>query len=211
MKKFFTSFLFLILFSSLIFGQSNTQSEKIFLIKTSLGDIKIKLFNDTPLHRDQFIKLVKAGYYNGTIFNSVVNQFKIQGGASNKGEKEVAYTIPSEIDAKHFNKRGALAEANPNQANASKVSFGWQFYIVQGRKYTDAELDAIAKRVNRTFTAEEREAYKTTGGAPHLDGSYTVFGEVVEGFDVIDKIAAVKTGAANKPVEDISITIIEVK
>ena len=211
MKKFLTSYLLFILLGGLIFGQSNTQSEKIFLIKTSLGNIKIKLYNDTPLHSGNFSKLVKDGYYNGTIFNSVINQFKIQGGAAKDGAKDVANTVPAEINAKYFNKRGALAAANTNQLNATTGTYGWQFYIVQGRKFTDNELDAIEKRINRKFTTEERDAYKTVGGAPFLDCTYTIFGEVTEGLDVVDKIAAVKTGTANKPLEDITITIEEVK
>ena len=212
MKKILNSLLILVVICEVSFGQSSTQTEAVYLLKTSLGNIKIKLYNETPGHRDNFAKLVKGGFYNGSIFHRVINQFMIQGGGAKNGTEDVGYTIPAEINSKFMHKKGALAAARmPDQVNPNKESSGSQFYIVQGRKFTDAELDELEKRLNRKFTAEEREAYKTVGGTPHLDGAYTIFGEVIDGMDVIDKIAAVKTGAANKPVEDIKMEIVEVK
>ena len=212
MKKFITSFIFLIAFCGAIFAQSTTQNEPVYLIKTSFGNMKIKLFNETPKHRDNFIKLVKEGFFNGSVFHRVINQFMIQGGGAKNGTEDVGYTIPAEIKTNLLHKKGALAAARmPDQINPNKESSGSQFYIVQGRIYGDTELDAIEQRLNIKFSAEQREAYKTFGGTPHLDGAYTIFGEVIEGIDVIDKIAAVKTAAGDKPLEDIKMTIEEVK
>jgi cyclophilin family peptidyl-prolyl cis-trans isomerase len=212
MKKNLTSLLFLIVFSGAIFGQTNTQTEPVFLINTSLGDIKVKLYNETPKHRDNFIKLVKEGFYNGSIFHRVINQFMIQGGGAKNGTEDVGYTIPAEFNPKFIHKKGALAAARmPDQINPNKESSGSQFYIVQGKKLSDNEMNGIELRTNKKFTSEERDVYKTIGGTPHLDGSYTIFGEVIEGMDVIDKIAAIKTGPGDKPIEDIKMTIVEVK
>jgi cyclophilin family peptidyl-prolyl cis-trans isomerase len=212
MKKILTSLLILMVFCSVSFGQTSTQSEPVFLIKTSLGDIKVKLYNETPKHRDNFMKLVKEGFYDGSIFHRVINQFMIQGGGSKNGTADIGYTLPAEINPKFFHKKGALAAARmPDQINPNKESSGSQFYIVQGIKLTDAELDAIETRTNKKFTSEQREVYKNIGGTPHLDGAYTIFGEVIEGMDVIDKIASVRTAAGDKPLEDIKMTIVEVK
>jgi cyclophilin family peptidyl-prolyl cis-trans isomerase len=212
MKKILTSLVILIAFSGIIFAQTSTQTEPVYLIKTSVGNIKIKLYNETPLHRDNFMKLVKEGFYNGSIFHRVINQFMIQGGGAQGGTQDVGYTIPAEIKTNLLHKKGALAAARmPDQMNPEKASSGSQFYIVQGKKYGDSELDAMEMRLNRKFTTEEREVYKNIGGTPHLDGAYTIFGEVIEGLDVIDKIAAVKTAAGDKPLEDIKMTIEEVK
>lgn len=212
MKKIIFPFLFIVLFSGLIYAQTETQPEVKFLIKTSYGDIKIKLYNETPKHRDNFIKLVKDGFYNGSIFHRVINNFMIQGGGAAGGNKDVGYTVPAEFVSKYFHKKGALAAARmPDNINPNKESSGSQFYIVQGKVYTDDELNSFEQRLNKKFTTEERKAYKTVGGTPFLDGSYTVFGEVIDGIGVIDKIAAVKTGNGDKPVEDIKMTIEEVK
>jgi cyclophilin family peptidyl-prolyl cis-trans isomerase len=212
MKKILTSLLILNIFCSVIFGQISTQTEPVYLIKTSLGDMKIKLFNETPKHRDNFVKLVKEGFYNGSIFHRVINQFMIQGGGAKNGTEDVGYTIPAEFNSKFIHTKGALAAARmPDQINPEKASSGSQFYIVQGKKLSDNEIDGIELRTNKKFTPEEREAYKTIGGTPHLDGAYTIFGVVIEGLDVIDKIAAAKTGAGDKPIEDIKMTIVEIK
>jgi peptidyl-prolyl cis-trans isomerase B (cyclophilin B) len=186
--------------------------ETICLIKTSMGDIKIKLYNDTPLHRDNFIKVIKSGWYDGSIFHRVIDGFMIQGGWNKEGKEDPGYTVKAEILDDHFHFKGALAAARmPDNINPEKESSGSQFYLVQGKKFTDAELDVIQQRTGHTFTAEQRNVYKTIGGTPHLDGSYTVFGEVIEGLDVIDKIAAVATGNGNRPKQDVtfSISIIE--
>ena len=213
MKKFFVLFLGLFLLSAISFSQNETQTpESKFLLKTNYGDITLKLYNDTPKHRDNFKKLVQDGIYNGSIFHRVINHFMIQGGGAKGGTEDVGYTVPAEILPKYFHKFGALAAARmPDYVNPNKESSGSQFYIVQGKVYTDAELDSFEQRLNKKFTAEEREAYKTIGGTPHLDGSYTVFGEVTDGFDVINKIASVKTKAGDKPETDVTMTIIEIK
>ena len=177
-----------------------------------MGDITIKLYNDTPQHRDNFVKLVKEGFYNGSIFHRVINKFMIQGGGAKSGTADVGYTVPAEILPQYFHKFGALAAARiGDQFNPQRASSGSQFYIVQGNVYNDAQLNSFEQSMNKKFTAEEREAYKTVGGTPHLDGAYTVFGEVTEGFDVINKIAAVKTQPGDKPVEDVTMEIIEIK
>ncbi len=184
------------------------QPELKFLIKTSMGDIKIKLYNDTPKHRDNFKKLVQEGWYNGSIFHRVINQFMIQGGWNAKKKEDPGYTIPAEINDEHFHYKGVLAAARmPDNINPDKESSGSQFYIVQGRVFNDSELDIIQQRSGHTFTQAQREVYKTIGGTPHLDGSYTAFGEVYEGLDVVDKIAAVKTGGGDKPVQDVVFSI----
>jgi len=187
------------------------------VISTSYGDMKIRLYNETPLHRDNFIKLVKEGYYDGTLFHRVINKFMIQGGDPNSkdakpdamlGNGGPSYTIPAEFNAKYFHKKGVLAAAREgDNVNPLKASSGSQFYIVQGKVFTDAELDAIAARTGHVFSKEIRDIYKSIGGAPHLDGSYTVFGEVYEGLDVIDKIAEAKTAIGDRPVQDIKMTI----
>jgi peptidyl-prolyl cis-trans isomerase B (cyclophilin B) len=204
MKKILLPFI-LILF---IFSSVSAQNDSIFTISTKFGNIKIKLYSDTPQHKANFIKLVKEGFYNGSIFHRVIKTFMIQGGGAAGGTADVGYTVPAEILPKYFHKKGALAAARmPDQINPTKASSGSQFYLVQGKVYTDAELDNIEKSLNRKFSAEQRKLYKTIGGTPFLDGNYTVFGEVIQGLDVIDKIAAVITGAADKPLEDVTMTI----
>jgi peptidyl-prolyl cis-trans isomerase B (cyclophilin B) len=188
-----------------------------FLIKTSMGNIKVKLYNDTPNHHDNFLKLVNSGWYNSSIFHRVINTFMIQGGgkfnvADSSYTEDNGSTIPAEILQNHIHFKGALAAARlPDQVNPQKASSGCQFYIVQGQKLTDAQLDAAQKSNGRTYTSKEREVYKTIGGTPHLDGGYTVFGEVYEGLDVVDKIAAVGTGAANRPVKNVTFSISQIK
>jgi cyclophilin family peptidyl-prolyl cis-trans isomerase len=212
MKKIIATLIFLVFLCGFNYSQTGTQSNPVFLIKTSFGDIKVKLYNETSKHRDNFIKLVKEGFYDGSIFHRVINQFMIQGGGAKNGTADVGYTIPAEFNSMFFHKKGALAAARmPDQINPNKESSGSQFYIVHGRIFTDEELNSIESRTNKKFTAEQRDAYKSIGGAPHLDGDYTIFGEVIEGLYVIDKIAAVKTGAGDKPLEDIKMTIVEVK
>ncbi len=192
-----------------------TDSVKKVCISTNYGDIKIKLYNETPQHRDNFIKLVKTSYLNGTLFHRVIKNFMIQGGDPDSknadstailGNGGPAYTIPAEILVpKYFHKKGALGAARDN--NPAKASSGSQFYIVQGKIYTEQELAAFSQRTGKIFSKEQIDAYKTIGGTPHLDGDYTVFGEVYEGLDVVDKIAAVKTGANDRPLKDIKMTV----
>lgn len=189
--------------------QAMTQEKTTkFVIHTDYGDIKGYLFNDTPQHRDNFIKLVNEGWYDSSVFHRVIQNFMIQGGQSSSGQMDPGYRIPAEILPNHFHKKGALAAARqPDQVNPEKKSSGSQFYIVQGQVFNDATLDMMAQRFNKTYTEEQRKAYTTVGGAPHLDGDYTVFGQIADGFDVIDKIAAVKTAPGDRPVKDVVMTI----
>ena len=250
----------------------NTNSDKRMNveIKTSLGDIVVSLYNETPKHRDNFIKLVKEGYYDGVLFHRVIKNFMVQTGDGNSktakqddvlGAGDPGYTIDAEIVyPKFFHKRGALAAARTgDEVNPERRSSGSQFYIVTGEKYTTSQLASMEKNLvnmkkNSIFsklvnerrqeimkmqqgdslglkelehelvalteaeyskdpavlTPEQREAYTTVGGTPHLDGSYTVFGEVVKGMDVVDKIQNVKTGRNDRPVEDVRIISMKV-
>ena len=184
------------------------EKETLVLIKTSLGDITVKLYNDTPLHRDNFIKLINEGWYNNSPFHRVINNFMIQGGHNEDGRVDPGYTIPAEFRSNHIHKKGALAAARQgDHVNPKKASSGCQFYIVQGQVLTDAHIQMYQQRMGLTFTKEQIEAYTTVGGTPHLDGEYTVFGEVVEGLEIIDKIAKVKTGYMDVPVEAVTMTI----
>lgn len=186
----------------------NNQPEKLIVIHTKFGDITAVLFNDTPKHRDNFIKLIKEGWFNGSPFHRVIKGFMIQGGGNKDGRDDPGYTIPAEILPNHFHQKGALAAARMgDQVNPEKRSSGSQFYIVQGERVTDAYLDTVTAHTGHKFTPEEREVYKTIGGTPHLDGGYTVFGQVLDGFDVIDKIASVKTGPGDKPLDPVTMTI----
>jgi peptidyl-prolyl cis-trans isomerase B (cyclophilin B) len=185
--------------------------KKDVLMQTNYGDIILRLSDSTPLHRDNFLKLVKVGFYDSLLFHRVIQDFMIQGGDPNSkqakagqplGNGGVGYRVPAEFRTSLFHKKGVIAAARDN--NPEKASSGCQFYIVQGRVFTDAGLDSVETfRLNgRKIPAAHREIYKTTGGSPHLDQTYTVFGEVVKGLDVVDRIAAVKTGQQDRPVED---------
>lgn len=196
-----------------VWGQ---EAETLIVIDTDKGKIKVKLYNDTPLHRDNFIKHVKENRYDGLLFHRVIKQFMIQGGDINSkdapidkhlGDGDLGYTIPAEIVyPKHFHKRGALCAArNNDDVNPEKASSATQFYIVTGKFFTDMELDKIEKKEGITFTPEEREAYMLEGGAPHLDRNYTVFGEVVKGMKVVDKIQFEETNADDRPLKNIKI------
>ena len=241
-------------------------------ISTSLGDITVKLYDETPLHRDNFLKLVKEGYYNGTIFHRVIKDFMIQGGDPDSRDPQPGahygtggpdYTIPAEILPNLFHKRGALAAARQgDEVNPERKSSGSQFYIAWGKVYNQGQLGQLAKqlevqaqqqilnrlamehraeimrlRKNRDqeglmelqndliaqtkaiakeqgvvgLTDEQKEAYTTVGGVPHLDGQYTVFGEVTEGLEIVGKIQEVATLAGDRPKEDIimQMTIVE--
>jgi peptidyl-prolyl cis-trans isomerase B (cyclophilin B) len=186
------------------------------VIETSLGKMVLELYDDTPLHCDNFIKLVNEGFYNGQLFHRVINNFMIQAGDSDsKNAQPVArlgsggktYTVPAEFIPEYYHKKGALAAARQgDNVNPQKASSGSQFYIVQGKKYNDAELDAFEQRgLHIPFTPEQRDTYKTKGGSPHLDYSYTVFGEVIEGLSVIDIIAAQPTDENSRPIADVKI------
>jgi peptidyl-prolyl cis-trans isomerase B (cyclophilin B) len=187
------------------------------LITTDLGDITIELFNETPLHRDNFIKLVNEGFYDGTIFHRVIQDFMIQGGDPDSRNAEPGvplgmggpgYTLPAEFVQGLFHEKGVLSAARMgDQVNPQKESSGSQFYIVQGKVYTPQELDLIEQRTGKLLSNEQRNIYTTIGGTPHLDNDYTVFGQVVEGLDVVDKITAVEKDRRDRPIEDIKMTM----
>lgn len=184
-------------------------------ISTSKGECIIMLYNQTPLHRDNFLKLAKEKFYNGTLFHRVIQNFMIQGGDPDSratvsgaalGEGDVGYTIPAEFRDSLFHKKGVLAAARDN--NPEKASSGCQFYIVQGKTYTDEQLDAIeTKRLQFKLPAAHRAVYKTLGGSPHLDRNYTAFGEVVKGLELVDSIAVVKTDEKDRPVADVKMEV----
>lgn len=181
------------------------------MIKTTLGDITVMLYDDTPLHRDNFIKLVNEGWYNGSPFHRVIKNFMIQGGQNADGSVDPGYRIPAEIKSNHFHKKGALAAARQaDQVNPQKMSSGSQFYIVQGQVMNETQLNMFESRYGKVFNAKQRQAYQTIGGTPHLDGEYTVFGEVTQGLEIVDKIAAVKTGYMDVPVEPVTIISMEI-
>ena len=244
------------------------ENEKRTLVKleTTMGNITVALYNETPKHRDNFIKLVKEGVYDSTLFHRVIKQFMIQAGDPDSknasdtamlGSGDVGYTIPAEFNPKFFHKKGVLAAARQgDDVNPEKASSGCQFYIVTGRKFTEPQLLGMENKINEQheealfdslarqhmkeiykmrkagdnagllelqdtleaqareladkeekfrFTPEQIKAYSTVGGAPHLDGSYTVFGEVTEGIEVVNNIEIAKTNRADRPIENIRI------
>ncbi|MBN3035351.1 MAG: peptidylprolyl isomerase [Bacteroidales bacterium] len=191
------------------YSQDKPNEERtMILISTSFGDIKAVLYDETPQHRDNFIKLVNEGWYEGSPFHRIIKGFMIQGGQNADGRLDPGYKVPAEFVPGLFHKKGALAAARQaDQVNPEKASSGSQFYIVQGKTYTDADLYMMGANTGREFSSEEKKAYIHSGGTPFLDGAYTVFGEVVDGMDVIDKIASVKTDASDRPVEPVTMTI----
>jgi peptidyl-prolyl cis-trans isomerase B (cyclophilin B) len=189
-------------------------------LQTNMGTIIIRLSDSTPLHRDNFLKLVKTGFYDSVLFHRVIKDFMIQGGDPNSkraasgqplGNGGPGYTVPAEFRSSLFHKKGVLSAARMgDNVNPSKASSGSQFYIVQGKTFTDGALDTLEiQRLNgRKIPAEQRSAYKTIGGTPHLDQGYTVFGEVISGLETVDKIAAVPTSTGrdrDRPVQDVRI------
>ena len=250
----------------------NMEIETVLKIETSMGDIKVKLYNETPKHRDNFIKLAKDGTYNGTLFHRVIKDFMVQAGDPESknapkgkmlGSGDVGYTVPAEfVYPKYFHKKGALSAARQgDEVNPKKESSGCQFYIVTGKVFNDSTLLNMEQQKNQNkvteafnalaqkhmkeiykmrkandqdglyalqdtlfiqaeaeaakqpdfhFTPEQIKAYTTVGGTPHLDGEYTVFGEVVEGMDIVDKIQQVKTDRSDRPEEDVKIINVSV-
>jgi cyclophilin family peptidyl-prolyl cis-trans isomerase len=252
---------------------SQTFSKETILISTSHGNMKVKLFNETPKHRDNFLKLVKEHFYDSLLFHRVIEEFMIQGGDPDSkhaepikllGDGDLNYTIPAEIVPTLCHKKGMLCAArNGDDINPEKASSACQFYIVQGKKRTDEDLISYEKRINKpiitkikedilnkpensalkekmaafkaeqnndslmvyfkivnklvdeeyaktphyTFPPEHQTIYKTIGGTPHLDSQYTIFGEVIEGLEVIDKIAAVGKNKDDRPLIDIRMTV----
>lgn len=250
----------------------NMDKETMLKIETSLGDIRVKLYNETPQHRDNFIKLAKEGTLDGTLFHRVIKEFMVQAGDPDSknapkgkmlGSGDVGYTVPAEfVYPQYFHKKGALSAARQgDEANPKKASSGCQFYIVTGKVYNDSTLLNMEKQKNDNklttvfntlaqkhmkeiykmrkandeeglyalqdtllaqaeveaakqpdfhFTPEQVKAYTTLGGTPHLDNEYTVFGEVVEGLDIVDKIQQVKTDRSDRPAEDVKIIKVSV-
>lgn len=221
MKSISIKFLFLVFLCFTFSAFAPKPKDKMVLVRTKFGEIKIRLYNETPRHRDNFIKLAKSKFYNGTLFHRVIRNFMIQGGdplskisdsIQKVGNGGPGYTLAAEFVPKYFHKKGVIAAARLGDAiNPKKDSDGSQFYIVQGRVFTNADLDNMEKMTGKTFTKEQRQAYTTVGGTPHLDGNYTVFGEVVSGLDVVDKIAAVETLPGDRPKEDVIMTVKVVK
>jgi len=199
---------------------SQTKSEQKtvkFVIHTEMGDMKGILYDQTPKHRDNFVKLVKSGFYDGLLFHRVISGFMIQGGdpvsknakpGQQLGSGGPGYTIPAEINPQYIHKKGALSAARLGDAqNPQKASSGSQFYIVQGQIQNGSQLSGLSARTGFKYTDEQKKVYETIGGTPFLDGQYTVFGEITEGFDVIDKIAASQKDQADRPKSDIKMTI----
>lgn len=192
------------------------------LLETTMGNIRIALYNETPKHRDNFIKLVKEGFYDGLLFHRVIDRFMIQAGDSASrhaapgqllGDSPESYKVPAEIKFPAlFHKRGAVAAARESDSvNPERASSASQFYIVYGRRFNDSMLDEAQLKLDRStggkvkLTPEVRETYKRIGGTPNLDGLYTVFGEVIEGIDTVKDIEWVETDKNDRPVEDVRI------
>ena len=184
-------------------------------ISTDFGDMVFELYDCTPKHKENFLKLVKEGFYDDLLFHRVIDGFMIQGGdpdskdakpGTNLGGGGPGYLIDAEIGAPHF--KGTLAAARTGDfSNPERKSSGSQFYIVQGTPQNELSLSSIEKRFNFKYNPAQVKKYKEVGGTPSLDNQYTVFGEIVSGMDVIDKIASQPTGAADRPVKDIKMKV----
>jgi peptidyl-prolyl cis-trans isomerase B (cyclophilin B) len=186
-------------------------------IETDSGTMIVRLYNQTPLHRDNFVKLINEHFYDGLLFHRVIKNFMIQGGDPESknakpgqllGEGGLKYTIPAEFDSSLFHKKGALAMAREgDDVNPTKASSSTQFYIVQGKTFTDEEMNKMETRFKIKIPENHREVYRTIGGTPFLDMNYTVFGEVESGLDVIDKIASAAKDNHDRPLRDIKMNI----
>ncbi|MCQ2329401.1 MAG: peptidylprolyl isomerase [Paludibacteraceae bacterium] len=210
--------------SMAMFGQDQKDLSKCAMVKilTNYGTMKVALYNETPQHRDNFIKLVRSNFYEDVLFHRIIRDFMAQAGdpqskdstfTGRLGGGGVGYTIPAEFVPELFHKKGALAAARQgDDVNPEKASSGCQFYIVTGRQFDRKELDMLEHRLksmygNPEFHYDENQilTYMTFGGAPHLDGGYTVFGELVDGFEILDIIDKVKTDATDRPIEPVKI------
>jgi len=195
--------------------QKNKKEKNTYVeMKTTMGTMVLKLYNETPLHRDNFINLVKSKQYDSLLFHRIIANFMIQGGDPTSkyarpgvplgsGEITGVPRIPAEFNPALYHKKGALAAAR--DGNPEKASSNCQFYIVVGKKFTDADLDRMQSYNGWKYTAEQREMYRTVGGTPHLDNNYTVYGELVSGMDVLEAISTVKTAPGDRPLEDVRI------
>ncbi len=205
------------IFFFLVFGcllESLNAQNKV-LIQTTAGNMIVKLYEETPQHRINFLGLAAKSFYDSTLFHRVIKGFMIQGGdpESRTASKNKVfsnggpdYTVNAEIAEKYIHKKGALAAARqPDKYNSTKKSNGSQFYIIQGRTYPRAYLPKIKNDKKTAYTEEQKNIYETIGGAPHLDGGYTIFGEVIAGLDVLDQIANAETNGKDRPTVDIRI------
>ena len=200
-----------------MYNYYNEKGNTFVTLETTFGNIRIMLFNSTPKHRDNFIKLVKEGYFDDLLFHRVIKGFMIQGGDPNSrgaaagaqlGMGGPSYRVPAEFRPELIHVKGALAAARTGgPMNPEKESSGSQFYIVQGSPIQENMVEMLEKRSGVQYTPEQRALYAKYGGTPQLDHEYTVFGQVVEGLDVIDKIAAVKTAPGDRPVEDVKMKL----
>jgi len=202
--------------------QESASNSKVkgLVIETELGNIKIKLYNSTPQYRDNFIKLARENYFDDLLIHRVISDFGIQSGAADTryataddvvGWKGPGYTLPAHIVPGLYHKRGVIGSPRkPERENMRKRSDGSQYYIVTGRIYTDQELNDLEKEIDHKFTDEQRNTYKTTGGAPHLDGTYTIFGEVLEGMEIADQISKVEVNSEFRPKKDIRVKKIRI-
>ncbi|MDY6372770.1 MAG: peptidylprolyl isomerase [Bacteroidales bacterium] len=225
MKKFSFLAIFLLtavsVFSQRIANQAKERESGVRVeMRTTMGNITLLLYNDTPRHRDNFIKLVNENVYEGLLFHRVIDRFMIQAGDPKSkdakpgtmlGDGTLGYTVPAEFLPNHFHKRGALCAARQgDQVNPRKESSSCQFYIAQGQVWSEADLNMMEQRFGKKFSPEQRKAYTTVGGTPHLDGDYTVFGEVLKGMEVVDKIAAAPRDKFDRPLEDIRIISVKI-
>ena len=205
--------LFSLMFGFLAYSQDRVKVK----IETKYGDMIAELYNETPIHRDNFIMLVEKGFYDGTLFHRVIPNFMIQGGdpdskgaapSAQLGNGGPGYTIPAEFVDELFHKKGVLAAARLGDAvNPKKESSGSQFYLVQGQVFTEEKLLSFGLRSGKKYTEEQIKTYVNIGGTPHLDGAYTVFGEVVNGLEVIELIANQKRDKNNRPLKDVEMSI----
>jgi peptidyl-prolyl cis-trans isomerase B (cyclophilin B) len=214
----------LLLVTGQVWAQPNTKDSVVtrkdrkrdVLLETSMGRIQIRLSDSTPLHRDNFLKLVKTGYYQNILFHRVIKNFMIQAGDPDSrnapagkvlGNGGPGYRVPAEFKPTLFHKKGVIAAARDN--NPEKASSASQFYLTQGKVFTEAGLDSVETyRLKRKISAEQRQVYTTLGGVPHLDQNYTVFGEVISGIEVVDAIADVPTSKGtdrDRPLQDVVI------
>lgn len=204
----------LCLIAATVSAQKPSKKDEVVTIATNKGTMRFILFDEAPKHKANFIKLAKDKFYNGLLFHRVIDDFMIQGGDPNSrnakpddmlGRGDNGYKIPAEFNPKLFHQKGALAAARDN--NPAKESSGCQFYIVEGRKWSKSDLGKQESRAARKLTENQKKVYETIGGTPHLDGAYTVFGQLIDGMDVLDKIASVDKDERDRPETDITMKV----
>ena len=200
--------------SQLAFAQKNSKKDQLVTISTPFGDMQLILFDETPKHKANFLKLAQEGFYNGTLFHRIIDGFMIQGGDPDSktakpgeplGEGDLGYTIPAEFNDKLFHKKGVIAAARDN--NPQKASSASQFYLAQGKVFKEEDFAAVERRTGRPVPVDRKEVYKRIGGIPHLDQNYTVYGTVINGLEVIDKIAQQPKDSHDRPAKDIPIKV----